>query len=102
MQVRYMWTGYGLNPTPEYVFAPPRKWRFDWAFIEQKCAVEIEGGIWIKGRSGRGGAHSLPSNIVRDMEKGNMAAKLGWRVFRFQPHELRKGIAQAFMMSVLK
>lgn len=97
----YLWSVCKIKPVAEYVFAPPRKFRFDWAFPDLKIACEQEGGIWIKGRSGRGGAHSLPSNILRDMEKGNLAASLGWRVFRFQPRDFIKGTAQAYMAEVI-
>jgi hypothetical protein len=40
-------------PTREYVFAPPRKWRFDFAWPDIKLAVEINGGIWNNGRDNR-------------------------------------------------
>ncbi len=97
-----IWGVYGLStPKTEYVFHPTRKWRFDYVWVDQKIAVEIEGGIWIRGASGRGGAHSLPSNIIRDMEKSNEAQKLGWRIFRFTPKQLKNGEAQAFMKTVL-
>jgi len=92
-----VWQIHGLpRPVPEHRFYPERKWRFDYAWIDQKCAVEIEGGIWT------GGRHSRGSGFSKDMEKYNMAGKLGWRVFRFSPNQLRKGDAQAFMKGVLK
>lgn len=96
------WRIYGLpDPTPEYLFCKPRKYRFDYAWIDHKLAVEQEGGIWIKGFSGRGGAHSLPSNIIRDMEKNNIAVKLGWRVLRFTPAEVKKGVAAVWVRELL-
>lgn len=60
----------------EYVFAPPRKWRFDFAHVPSKLAFEMEGGIWIHG------GHSRPSAVIRDAEKFNAAALAGWRVIR--------------------
>ena len=45
----------------EYQFHPTRKWRFDFAHLDRKIAVECEGGIWRQG----GGAHSHPLNILR-------------------------------------
>ena len=95
------WEVYGIEkPETEYRFHPIRRWRFDFAWPSRRIAIECQGGIWIKGFSGRGGAHSLPSNIIRDMEKNNEAVRLRWRVFLFTPTEIRKGIAQAFMKKV--
>lgn len=67
-------------PEYEYRFAPERKWRFDFAFVEQKCAVEINGGKWQMG----GGRH----NTAGDYEKLQTAAALGWRVFPVLPEQL--------------
>ena len=71
-------------PTPhlEYVFAPPRKWRFDFAWPEQKVALEVEGAVWTRGRHTRG------SGFVKDMEKYNLAAIMGWRVLRCVPDDV--------------
>lgn len=69
-------------PVAEYRFAPPRKWRFDFAFVEQKIAIEVEGGVWT------GGRHTRGSGFLKDMEKYNAAAVLGWRVFRCTPDTL--------------
>ena len=91
------WSCFGLpKPQIEVKFYPERRWRFDYAWPERRVAVEIEGAVWVQGRHTRG------SGFVGDMEKYNAAGKLGWRVFRFQPHELKKGIAQSFMMEILK
>ncbi len=68
---------YKLTPEREYVFAAPRLWRFDFAWPDKKIAVEIEGGVWSKGR------HTRPKGFISDCSKYNMAAILGWRVFRF-------------------
>lgn len=65
----------------EYRFAPPRKWRFDYAYPEFKIAIEIDGGIWTQGRHTRG------KGFKGDMEKFNNAAKMGWLVLKFTPDE---------------
>jgi hypothetical protein len=66
--------------TPEYRFAPPRRWRFDFACPDVSgrggIAVEIEGGSWSAGRHTRG------AGFRRDCEKYNAAASMGWTVFR--------------------
>lgn len=96
--LKILWRAYNLpEPVAEYRFAPPRKFRLDFAWVEHKVAMEIEGGIWMRG----GGGHSHPMWILRDMEKGNLAAKLGWRVFRFTTQEFKNGTAHDFMQKVL-
>ena len=48
-------------PEREYIFAAPRRWRFDFAWPARRVAVEAEGGVW------SGGRHVRPE---------------GWRVLR--------------------
>jgi len=49
-------------------------WRFDFAWPDHKVAVEVQGGIW------SGGKHARGSGLVKDYEKANAAALLGWRL----------------------
>jgi very-short-patch-repair endonuclease len=53
-----------------------RRWRFDFAFPEQKLAVEVDGGIY------SGGRHTRGAGVERDCEKYNEALLCGWRVLR--------------------
>jgi very-short-patch-repair endonuclease len=61
----------------ELVFAPGRRYRFDFAWPDLMVAVEIEGGTWIAGR------HSRGSGFAADCRKYNDAAERGWAVLRF-------------------
>lgn len=70
------------EPCGEHRFHPARKWRFDWAWPDRLVAMEIDGGVWI------GGRHNHPAGFIRDMEKLNAAAELGWRVLRYQPNRI--------------
>ena len=72
-------------PVAEFVFAPPRKWRFDWAFESEMVALEIEGGVWTRGRHTRG------KGFLGDMAKYNAAACLGWRIIRTTPTDFANG-----------
>jgi very-short-patch-repair endonuclease len=91
-----IWKAYGISePVAEFRFHPVRRWRFDWAWPDKKIAVEQEGGIWING------AHNRGVHFSSDMEKYNMAGKMGWRVFRFTPKQIKNGEAQVFMKEVL-
>ena len=67
------------QPTPirEHRFAPPRRWRFDFAWPDWRVAVELEGGAWARGRHTRGAGY------VADCEKYNAATLAGWRVLRY-------------------
>lgn len=67
---------------PEFAFCEGRKWRFDFAFPNERVAVEIQGAIFSGGRHVRGAA------MLREWQKLNEAAKLGWRILYCQPSEI--------------
>lgn len=75
------------EPIREYRFAPPRRWRFDVAWLELRVAVEIDGATWSGGRHTRGGGFEA------DCEKLNTAALMGWTVLRFSGTAVRSGDA---------
>jgi very-short-patch-repair endonuclease len=70
------------HPIPEYRFHPVRKWRIDYAWPDILLAVEIEGGVWVKGRHTRGKGFS------GDMEKYNELAEMGWVLLRYEPSKI--------------
>jgi hypothetical protein len=69
-------------PVTELRFDPVRKWRFDYAFLEQRVALEVDGGVWT------GGRHTRGAGWLRDTEKLNAAAAMGWRLLRCTPQQL--------------
>lgn len=69
-------------PEMEYQFHDTRKWRFDFCWVVEKVALEVEGAIWT------GGRHSRGSGVVKDIEKYNAAALAGYMVLRCTPQEL--------------
>lgn len=69
----------GLYFETEFKFHEKRKWRFDFANVETKTAIEIEGGAYANGRHTRG------TGFINDMEKYNAAIELGWVVLRYTP-----------------
>lgn len=73
-----------IEVVKEHIFHPTRKWRFDYAIPEHKIAIEIDGGVWINGR------HNRASGYVKDMQKFNAAASMGWVVLKFTPDEMYK------------
>ena len=70
----------------EYVFHGERKWRFDFAWLQERVAVELEGGVFKSGGKG----HRSIRNFLRDCEKYNAAAELGWRVLRYTAKDLQE------------
>lgn len=84
------------EPAVEHRFAPPRRWRFDYAWPDRKVALEVQGGLFIQGRHSRGPA------LLKEHEKLNAAARLGWRVLFTTPTDVRNGRALQLVESVLR
>ena len=70
------------EPVAEYKFHPTRLHRMDFAWPDHKLGLEVEGGVWTRGRHGRG------SGVVKDMAKHTLAAEEGWRIIRVTPDNL--------------
>jgi very-short-patch-repair endonuclease len=86
------------EPEREYMFALEamgRRWRFDFAYPEQMIGIEVEGGVWVRGRHTRG------SGFIADCEKYNEAAILGWTVLRFPGDAIESGEAINMIEKVL-
>lgn len=83
------------EPVREFVFAPGRKFRADFAYPGRRLLIEVEGGTW-----GRGG-HSSHAGISRDIEKGNAATLNGWRVLRCTSEQVRDGVCVEWVAEAL-
>lgn len=79
-------------PDPEWVFAMPRRWRFDFAWPDKKVALEVDGGMWVQGR------HSRGSGLLLEHEKMNAAASRNWLIFRTTP----KGVGDLALYRQIK
>jgi very-short-patch-repair endonuclease len=66
----------------EYRFHAERRWRADFAHLQARCLIEVEGGIWVNGR------HNRAAGFNADLEKYLEAGLAGWRVFRFGPDQI--------------
>lgn len=81
--VLQFWLSIGLaGAVAEYRFHLQRKWRFDFAFPASRVAVEVQGGLFSRGRHTRGAA------LVKEYEKLTAAAVAGWRVLYCQPNDI--------------
>jgi hypothetical protein len=93
------WRAHGIpQPESEYRFAPPRRWRFDycWRIDGLKVALEIDGAVY------SGGRHTRGSGFIKDQEKTNVAALLGWFVIRCVPADVKDGSVFRIIRQALK
>ncbi|MBO0505311.1 hypothetical protein FED29_017965 [Aeromonas veronii] len=81
------------DPATELLFHPKRKWRFDYAWEEQKLALEVHGGIH------SGGRHTRGRGFVEDRAKMNEAALLGWTVIEATPEHIKSGQLRAWLLA---
>lgn len=83
------------EPEREYRFAPPRRWRFDFAWPAEKLAVEVEGGHW------SGGRHTRGAGFESDCEKYAEALLRGWRTLRVTTGMVKDGRALQWLQKAL-
>ena len=76
-------------PTPlrEYAAVPGRRFRWDFAWPDQRVLVELNGGTYAHM------GHSTGTGIARDYEKSNLAMLAGWRTFVFDRRMVEAGTA---------
>ena len=84
------------EPIREYQAIKGRKFRFDFAWLEQRLLVEVNGGTYTKG------AHSTGRGIARDYEKANLAVLQGWRVLSFDGKSVKDGTAVEVIRQALE
>lgn len=85
-------------PVAEHQFARhlKRKWRVDWCFMNEKIVVEVEGGVFVQGR------HSRGAGMLKDMEKYNTLACLGYRLLRVTPTQVANGEALNWVDRIIR
>lgn len=80
----------------EYRFHQGRRWKADFAQLESRVLIEIEGGVWSRGR------HVSPKGFMRDAEKYLTATLEGWTVIRLTSEQLTVSIVRQIIDYVLK
>jgi hypothetical protein len=70
-------------PKRQWRFHKTRKWLFDFAWPDQKIAVEIQGGSFVRGAHNRGGGQA------KDCEKWREAARLYWFILPFNTSDMK-------------
>ncbi len=61
-----------------------RKWRADIMLPDESIVIEIDGGVFTQGRHTRG------QGFIKDIDKANATALLGWTLFRCTPQTVCK------------
>lgn len=84
------------TPTREFMAIPGRMFRWDFAWLEKRLLVEVQGGIYQKG------AHSTGRGIERDMVKLNLATMHGYKVLQFSSRMIESGYALGVIHDMLK
>ncbi len=69
-------------PEREVTFDAERRFRFDYAWGPWMVALEVNGGVWSRGR------HSRGAGQISDMAKLNLAQTKGWIVLQCTPQQL--------------
>ena len=75
---------------------PQRK--FQWDFVINKLAIEVQGGIW---KGGRGG-HTSGTGYQRDCEKMQLLVMEGYTPVFFTSDDVRKGRAIKWITKYLE
>lgn len=72
-----------------------RDWRFDFAYLEKKIAIEVEGGTF------SGGRHTRGAGFEMDCRKYNEAMLLGWHIIRVTGRHIAEGDASIWIKKAL-
>lgn len=74
----------GLDLNTEVVFAPPRRWRFDWTLTGEGLLIAVEyEGIYLANQQTGASGHTTRAGYSANCEKYNAAAIRGWSLLRY-------------------
>jgi very-short-patch-repair endonuclease len=73
-----------------------KDWRFDFAWPDERLAVEVEGGQW------SGGRHTRGKGFTEDILKYDRAMRLGWTVYRTEAGLIKSNEAVVTIAGLLE
>jgi hypothetical protein len=84
---------YGVPaPVRELRAIPGRRFRFDLAWPDVMLAVEVQGGVWTRGRHTRGAGYTA------DCEKLCLSVVHGWRMLWVTTAQIKSGQAAQWIV----
>ena len=86
-------TGKGLRGRLEAVGL--KDWRADFALLDARLLIEVEGGGWT------GGRHTNGKGFADDLRKYDAAARLGFAVYRCDPAMVKAGQAIQTIQTII-
>jgi very-short-patch-repair endonuclease len=88
----------GLDPIRQFHFGESigRRWAADFAFLDKKLLIEVDGGAYVAGRHVRGQGYE--DDHARDAE----ALCLGFRILRVTPRQVTDGKALSWIERLMK
>lgn len=86
----------GIEVVRELQFYPPRMWRFDFAIMSGRLAIEVAGGTW------SGGRHVTGKGYAADCEKAAHAAMAGWRYMPVTGEQIKSGAAIGWIKAAMR
>lgn len=97
-QYRFAALAVGLGPglRTRLAAAGLRDWRADFAVVDARLLLEVEGGAW------SGGRHTRGKGFADDLRKYDAAMRLGWTVYRCDPAMVRSGQAAETVRILLR
>ncbi|CAB4223457.1 hypothetical protein UFOVP1670_60 [uncultured Caudovirales phage] len=78
------------KPKRNYLFNRPRKQELDFAWLDQKLAVEVQGMV-----------HRIKKTFKADIEKRAIALLAGWRILEVGGDEIRSGQASKWLQQLM-
>ena len=92
-------TELGLHFERQYVYAPGRRFRADFAVwgpgMQAFALIEVQGGTFTRG------AHGSVTGILKDNARLYAAFRAGWHVLRFTPQQVETGEAKRMIEEAL-
>ena len=79
----------------EYQAIEGRRFKWDFAFVEDRLLIEVQGAVWVKG------GHSTGVGITRDCEKFSIASANKWFTIPVTTDHVKNGKALEWIKQFL-